>query len=541
MITHKPQQFVYPDYISPLPADDFIKGAIKKQEMYDAGISKIREQVDNYRKIRDTLVKDEDKKYFDDIATQVVARINENAGLDFSFQGNVNAMFDLGTYLVDNPNVQAAASSSATYRKMMEEYGKLDPKSKSAANDWQYFKAINDWKSDGKVGSSLGYQAYTPYTDEHIKLWNTLSKELKPDIQKVYSFSPDGRWIVKEQYTGVSAERFREAYLSQLGSQGRNQLQLEAAYNVATGDKSQMMNDMLQADQGRYDSLSNKLNELQDSRRKAELTYGVDSPEVMNLDEQIQDISMKAEFYSNKLNNPDVSDSALINHLINETVLNASGTMAYKQVEQDLEANPYELDRHKTNLNIYEAQQKALIDVAKEQELDRLGLGSSSGGKKDNVPVPPGAYVPTASFEGLPTIQSFTDLYGMVNTAEEEIQVRNAITRFTENKTIQEVLDRANQEQSWDPVDSEAISKTFPSDQMKEVFLHKLKGIKKSFDSSQFVDKDGEVVKVTGGTVISVRLVSPAYPDGVVKDMQVSQFLNSPAELLTYVKDIKVK
>jgi hypothetical protein len=58
-------KFVYPDYIDPLPADDLIKLAVKKQEMFDEGRSKVQQSIDAYGKIRNSLVRDVDKEYFD--------------------------------------------------------------------------------------------------------------------------------------------------------------------------------------------------------------------------------------------------------------------------------------------------------------------------------------------------------------------------------------------------------------------------------------------------------------------------------------------
>ena len=135
-------KFVYPDYVESLPADDLIKLAVKKQEMFDEGRSRVQQSIDAYGKIRNNLVRDVDKEYFDRNMSNMVKAINQNAGLDFSVKGNVDSVLNIGRPLENDPTLRTAVESSKTYSTMMDEYKKLDPKLRGPANDYFFFKDI---------------------------------------------------------------------------------------------------------------------------------------------------------------------------------------------------------------------------------------------------------------------------------------------------------------------------------------------------------------------------------------------------------------
>ena len=137
-------KFVYPDYISPLPADDLIKFASKKQEMYNEGEAKIQQTLDSYQKVKNQLVRDADKEYFDKSMAGLVKAVNSSAGLDFSNKSNVQAVLNIGRPFENDPTLLKSVASSGNYNKMMEEYKKLDPKLKSPSNDHFYFNYIEN-------------------------------------------------------------------------------------------------------------------------------------------------------------------------------------------------------------------------------------------------------------------------------------------------------------------------------------------------------------------------------------------------------------
>ena len=301
MISHRSKGFEYPDYISPLPADEFIKGALLKQKMYDEGIDKVQQQLDTYGQIRKGLLKEEDKAYFDQESTKLVNALNKNAGLDFANKNNVRSAMSLGKNLVNDPIISNAAESTATYKKMMEEYSKLDPKNRNSVNDYFFMKDINSWMKDGKTGSSLKYNPYTIYTDEHVKLWGELSQKLQPDSVDVPVFDgKSGEWIVQKKYSGVSAERFRTAYLNGLSGQAKAQLEMEARYALEVGDRDQINSMYAENLTTKLTALNLDIDKITTQRADLASRYGEQAPEVRKADEQLTQARATQRFYEEK-------------------------------------------------------------------------------------------------------------------------------------------------------------------------------------------------------------------------------------------------
>lgn len=550
MISHRSKGFEYPDYISPLPADEFIKGALLKQKMYDEGIDKVQQQLDTYGQIRKGLLKEEDRAYFDQEATKLVNALNKNAGLDFANKNNLRSALSLGNNLVNDPIISNAAESTATYKKMMEEYSKLDPKNRSTINDYFFMKDINSWLKDGKTGSKLKYNPYTVYTDEHVKLWGELSEKLKPDSVEVPVFDgKSGEWILQKKYSGVSAERFRTAYLNGLSAQAKAQLDMEARYALEVGDKEQIASMYMQDIDTKLTALNLDIDKISTQRSSLVGKYGEQSPEVRKADEQLTQLRSAQRFYEQK-QGTELQDNDLISFLRDDKIFDAAGGFAYKNESTKLEANPYVVDLRRMQNNIAEYRAKAEIDILKEQELVKRGLkdGATSG------LLAPGTYPIDASFTSNPIIQDMKSFYGQATSGTEATMWQNAIARFGEGKTVQETLERANSENQFDPTDRRVINESFlPSgfkqlpaaeqqkriaraNQITEDMFWKFKGIYNRLNGGTVSNNKDESFNVSGGSVISILETT-----GGVRDMSVDAFFRQPGEYLALVKEIRVK
>ena len=550
MISHRSKGFEYPDYISPLPADEFIKGALLKQKMYDEGIDKVQQQLDTYGQIRKSLLKEEDRAYFDQEATKLVNALNKNAGLDFANKNNLRSALSLGNNLVNDPNISNAAESTATYKKMMEEYSKLDPKNRSSVNDYFFMKDINNWLKDGKTGSKLNYNPYTVYTDEHVKLWGELSQKLKPDEVEVPVFDgQSGEWILQKKYSGVSAERFRTAYLSGLSAQAKAQLDMEARYALEVGDREQIMSMYSQDLDTKLTSLNLDIDKISSERSSLASKYGEQSPEVRKADETLTQLRSTQRFYEQK-QGAELQDNDLISFLRDDKIFDAAGSFAYKNESTKLEANPYVVDLRRMQNNITEYRAKAEIDVAKEQELVKRGLkdGSTAG------MLAPGTYAPDASFTSKPIIQDMKSFYGQATSQKEATMWQNGIAKFAEGKTVAETLQEASQENTFDPSYRRTINETFvpsgfktlPAEQQRknidranrvvEDIFWKFKGIYNALNGGKVPGTKDTDINVSGGSVVSILETT-----GGVRDMSVDAFLKQPGEYLALVKEIRIK
>ena len=466
MITHRSKGFVYPDYVSPLPADEFLKGVQYKQKMFDEGVTLVNSQLDTYREIRNSLLKDQDKKYFDQEATKLVNALNKTAGLDFSVKGNVTAALNTGKQLINDQYIKSAAESSATYKKMMEEYSKLDASKKSNVNDFFFFNEIKNWQNDGKVGSKLNYNPYTVYTDEHVKLWGELSKTLKPE-EVEYPEMVNGQWIMKKSFSGVTAERFKKAYLNGLSAQGKNQLDMEARYRVMNSDKDALVKSFYENYQTILSDINLKISQNETDKGEAAKKYGPNSPEVMRINQNINEFNLTRQYYNEQLSKPadQISDSDLAGFIKDSIITDASGSFAYENKKQELKENPYAVDRAKMMNNI--AEHEAKIKINAQYGLDADGK-KAEGNLFGIDPVSATDISSTVSgLNGSKTVQNLSSTLNIIADDADAPYLISGIRAFsgvspdgTDTKTIKDVVRRAMVSGTWAEGDRQEILAT---------------------------------------------------------------------------------
>ena len=496
-------KFEYPEYISPFPADELIKLAVKKQEMYDEGRSLVQKQIDTYGQIRNQLVKDQDKEYFDKSMSGLVKAINQSAGLDFSNKSNVQAVLGIGKPFESDSNLINAVNSSKNYSKMMEDYKKLDPKLKSPSNDHAYFKGIKSWMDNPNVGAQLNYSSYKPYADGVVKKWGELEKDLKPNIETVYEQSADGRWITKQKISGVDQERFMKAYMASLTPQEMEQLQMDASYNLDVRGKESVFEKWQQSQQSNLSAYNRQVEELEGKRQQAASKLGENDPMTLKLDAEIKKAKMFRDATADKASKTleTINDSELVSYLIDDQVFNAAEGYAYQQIESDLNENKYTLEAYKSSLSIGEYQAKAQVDIQKAALLDQMGLSSSADGSSSKKQGTPVGFMPAKDADlnskNFTTYQDFTDLMSTSTAENTALNVgianlgglklsedgKTLVPNFTVDKsgvrrnksTVADVLAIANAENSVDVGGTTQLTQLLGKN--RELYLYKLKGL----------------------------------------------------------------
>lgn len=229
-------KFVYPDYISPLPADDLIKFAQKKQEMYDEGVAKVQQNIDSYHSLRSAILTDVEKEYFDKSMGNLVKAISNSAGLDFSNKSNVQAVLNIGKPLERDQYITTAISNGKEVARRQEQLSKMKPGERSVVNDYFYMKDVNDYMNSGKLGQKIAYgKEYTPYVDLS-KDWMEFMKTQKPNQSESFnaSSSMGPAYIEKVTVEGFDttdlANKFK-AFISTDPNKIR-QFQMDAGYSL---------------------------------------------------------------------------------------------------------------------------------------------------------------------------------------------------------------------------------------------------------------------------------------------------------------------
>lgn len=222
-------KFVYPEYVSALPADDLINLAVKKQEMYTEGLAKVQQNVDAYSQLRNNIKTDVEREYFDKTMDNLVKTINDSAGLDFSMKGNVQAVLNIGKPLEKDEYITTALSNGKEITRRQETLAKMKPDERSAANDADYFEDVNSYLTSGKLGVKLGSKEYTPYID--------ISKEINDRMKSAkengtVDIVMDGKYIRTESVKGLSPQEVASKITAMLGTKEKNQLRIDAMYDL---------------------------------------------------------------------------------------------------------------------------------------------------------------------------------------------------------------------------------------------------------------------------------------------------------------------
>ena len=364
MISHSSKSFKYPDYISPLPADEFIKLAEKKQQMYDEGVSKVRNTLDQYSNLRGTIKTEAEQKYFDEAMNNLVKSINSNAGLDFSYKSNVDAVINMGRYIEKDDNIITAVNNGKEIQRRAEVLSKLDSKKRSAANDFFFMQDAQEYQKANTVGKKIAYgKGYEEYYDISEK-WNEFMKSQKV-TPSTTSFatseqgSPYGpAYILKRTEEGYSeadiAKRFR-AFLSN-DPKALRQLNIDASYNLAQLGKEGAYEGFIQHQTAIAESSEVELQKANSMVSQLEKAYRANPSNTIK--ENLTQAKANLDYFkqaralaTQKMNTPfeEFNPQEYANIYQDKFIANASNMYAGKKVTDDLIGNKYWEEQQKNN------------------------------------------------------------------------------------------------------------------------------------------------------------------------------------------------
>ena len=359
-------RFVYPDYVSALPADDLINLAVKKQEMYTEGLTKVQQSVDAYGQLRNNIKTDVEREYFDKTMDNLVKTINQSAGLDFSMKGNVQAVLNIGKPLEKDEYITTAISNGKEITRRQETLTKLKPEDRSAANDADYFEDVQDYMKSGKLGYKLGTKEYTPYID--------ISKEINDRMKNAkengtVDIIMDGKYIRTESTKGLSPQEVAAKISAGLGVKEKNQLRIDAMYDLKQkgieqghADVVNYYTNLKQSSEATLLESQNRLKQAQDAYAKSPTESARQALEAVR--GPLEEARLQVEVANKNLTQ--VSDinnfnpNQYVNLFTNNFIANQANAYAYRQVEQKIQADPYGVQRvaasNAMNLAAYNSQ-----------------------------------------------------------------------------------------------------------------------------------------------------------------------------------------
>lgn len=383
MISHNSKTFKYPDYISPLPSDEYIKYAEKKQTMYDEGLAQVKQTVDNYASLRSNILTDVEKQYYDKAMTQLVQGINKNAGVDFSFKGNVSAVLSMGKTIEKDSNIITAISNGKEVQRRQEALNKLDGSKRSAANDYLYMKDVQDYMKSNKLGQKLsygkGYEEYYDISKKWQDFWGTIKNSSQSETINMNSkYGPAYmEKVTTEGFTKAEIAQKFEAYLSS-DPKALRQLQIDLGYNLDSLGKDNAYSGYVQNMRQTAEAASNTLAKLDPAIADLERSYAKTKSPIIK--EQIDQYKSMRDYQnqvrvmaSQKSETPfeefDINDYAGIYK--SEFISNMSNMYAGQKVSRDLIKNEYWAQQKEDNRilmrhNLAMERDKAKLQIEKQ-------------------------------------------------------------------------------------------------------------------------------------------------------------------------------
>jgi hypothetical protein len=368
-------KFVYPDYVSPLPAEDLIKVALRKQEQFDQNVTKVQSQLDIYGQLKNNIYNEGEKAYFDETMTKLVKAVNDSAGIDFSKTANVQAVLNIGKPLEKDGVIVNSIQNGKEIQRRQKTLSELDQSKRGPANDWFYMQDAYDYMRSTELGTSIAkgkeYNEFVDISDKVMEYVKTLSKEQQNEFYSAGKGTPTG-YIEKISQQGFQTTDLanRIKGLISADPKAMQQLQIDTRYNfaqlgkenayrgyiedmtikeAAIDNETQKTSQELQALIKANEAVKSPTTETRITALKQNLTY-------------LQQVKQQLNINSNKsFEEFDVNDYYEIYE--NKFITNLSNTYATQKISRELKNDKVWDEIQKINFE----NQKASIDIKKEK------------------------------------------------------------------------------------------------------------------------------------------------------------------------------
>lgn len=228
-------KFVYPDYVSPLPAEDLIKVALHKQQQFDQNVTKVQSQLDAYGQLKNNIYNEGEKAYFDETMTKLVKAVNDSAGIDFSKTANVQAVLNIGKPLEKDSIIINSVQNGKEIQRRQKFLSELDQSKRGPANDWFYMQDVNNYLKSTELGTSIAknkeYNEFVDISDMVVDLVKNFSKEEQEEFYRQGGGMTEG-YLEKITQQGFSKTQLAEKIKGMLSTnpQAARQLEIDTQY-----------------------------------------------------------------------------------------------------------------------------------------------------------------------------------------------------------------------------------------------------------------------------------------------------------------------
>lgn len=285
-------------YVQQLPLEAMAQVGMYKQQKYEEGVQKIQGQIDKVAGM--DIIRGIDKQYLQSKLNELGGRLKTVAAGDFSNFQLVNSVGGMANQIVQDKNIQNALSSTARYKKGLEEMAAARKEGKSSpSNEYVFNMSAKEWMDSGNLERSFGgsYKPYSNWKKEAVEILKAVTKDstITEDM-----LTPDGRLsdvTLRTKYAGISPEKIQEALLVGLTPSAMEQMQIDGVYTYANKTPDQFKTDIYNSFKDKADYFIKQKNALENA--KLNTTSG---EEKMKLNEKIASLDKMISGVTNQYN-----------------------------------------------------------------------------------------------------------------------------------------------------------------------------------------------------------------------------------------------
>lgn len=224
-------------YIQQLPVEEMTKVGMYKQAQYDQGVQKVQSYIDNVAGL--DIMHDADKLYLQSKLGELGNKLKTVAAGDFSNQQLVSSVGGMASSLIKDQSIQNAVSSTAWYKKQVQELDEARKKGAAPQSHvWDFTQKAEEWLGSDKVGQKFTAR-FTPYSGDPQKKALEAIKALHPQLQDLeIPFVIENGKITDRlaevmqtrKITNVTPEMIHDAVAAVLNEDDYNHLAIEGKY-----------------------------------------------------------------------------------------------------------------------------------------------------------------------------------------------------------------------------------------------------------------------------------------------------------------------
>ncbi len=255
-------------YIQQIPESYHNVGLIK-QKAFDEGVQTTQNYISSIAGLE--VLKPEHKDYLNRRVNELTTSLNKlPTGTDFSEQSLINQVGGYASRLAGDPIIQNAVASTANHKKQLQYIE--DEKKKgtdTTRNEWDYYKQLNQWMSDGDIKSSFNGR-FSPVVDVMGEFYKAF-KEAHPDstlTQDAFRVGPNGKIELNEAMEEITREGIDPKKVQSIANTVfsradiKNQIRIDGQYAYRGFDQEGLANSVRKNYQQAIDNTNTDVQEM---------------------------------------------------------------------------------------------------------------------------------------------------------------------------------------------------------------------------------------------------------------------------------------